>query len=71
MITAQEARDLAPRGYIPTEQLYMRIKSIAEKGERFLWTDLTLQQIDELEANGYKVKKPESYGDKRSYRVDW
>jgi hypothetical protein len=67
-LSAKEAMELMPRGYIPTEQLFVKIKSIAEAGLNYIWSDLTLGQIDELQELGYKVERT-TYD--RKYKIEW
>lgn len=68
-ITAQEARDLMPRGYIPTEAICNKIKSIAEAGLTYFWTDLTQGQIQEFNELGFKVEPHTNYT--RSFKITW
>lgn len=57
-----------PKGYIPSEQLCVKIKAAAEAGIEYLYTDLTLGQIDEFQQLGYKVEKG-NYD--RRYKISW
>lgn len=67
-LSAKEAQELMPKGYIPSEQICSRIKSIAEAGLDYFYTDLTLGQIQEFQELGYKVERG-SYDKK--YKISW
>jgi hypothetical protein len=67
-LSASEAKELMPRGYIPSEQLCAKIKNIAEAGVGYLLTDLTLGQIQEFQELGYKVER--GHYDKL-YKISW
>jgi hypothetical protein len=67
-LSAKEAIALMPKGYIASEQLCMKIKSTAEAGLNYIYTDLTLGQIDEFKGLGYKVEYNEY---NRSFKIEW
>ena len=67
-LSANEAKELIPRSYIPSDQLYLKIKSAAETGLQAFYSDLTLSQIDELKELGYKVERNEW---SRNYKIEW
>ena len=57
-----------PKGYVTSEQLCVKIKSAAEAGIEYLYTDLTLGQIEEFQELGYRVER--SNYDRR-YKIEW
>jgi hypothetical protein len=67
-LSAKEAVELMPKGYIPSEAIYMRIKSIAEAGLNYFRTDLTLGQVDEFKSLGYEVEHDQW---SRTYKITW
>lgn len=67
-LSAKEAKELMPRGYITSEALCAKIKALAEAGVGYINTDLTLGQVDEFKALGYKIE----YKDfSRTYIIEW
>lgn len=71
-LTAHEARELMPRGYIPTDEIMKKIKVIAEAGLNYFWTDLTQGQIKEFEDLGYKIERDRFRTDgKCLFKIEW
>lgn len=67
-LSAKEAKELMPRGYIPSEQVCAKIKIIAEAGLNYFYTDLTQGQIEEFQELGFKVDRG-AYD--RLYKISW
>lgn len=67
-ITAQQARELRPKGYLSTELLYFKIKQAAEAGFDYMWSDLTLEQIAELKSNNFIIEEDRF---KTKYIIKW
>jgi hypothetical protein len=67
-LSAKEAQELMPRGYIPSEQIFARIKTIAEAGLDYFYTDLMQGQIQEFQELGYKVERG-NYD--RRFKITW
>jgi hypothetical protein len=67
-LSAKEAVQLMPKGYITSEAICVRIKSIAEAGLNYFKTDLTLGQVDEFKNLGYEVEY-DQYS--RTYKITW
>lgn len=67
-LSAKEAKELMPRGYITSEALCMKIKTLAEAGTSYVYSDLTLGQVDEFKSLGYKIEYSEF---NRSYKLEW
>lgn len=57
-----------PKGYITSEQLCVKIKTLAEAGTGYIYSDLTLGQVEEFKALGYKIEY--SQYDTR-YKIEW
>ena len=67
-LSAKEAKELMPKGYITSEELCAKIKKLAEAGTGYINTDLTLGQVDEFKSLGYKIEYKEY---SRSYQIEW
>jgi hypothetical protein len=67
-LSAKEAIELMPRGYLTSDELFKKIKSAAEAGFNFLYSDLTIGQSDELRELGYKVEFNQY---QREFKIEW
>lgn len=57
-----------PKGHIPSEQLCVKIKALAEAGTTYIYSDLTAGQVHEFQELGYKIEFNQY---DRRYKIEW